>query len=415
MKQQFIDNTHYLLFIFTLVFGVVFYDTLYLTFADELCAVALCVLYGYYVLHPPNWSVNKFFLVTFFVFLFYLIYSLIIHSNSRAAILSDFIIQFKPYLAFFSVYALAPRFNEQMKKNLRFLSLVFAGYLFLIGVSSLFTDRILDVLLRHESRLATAAIIMALIYLLCGNYTQKDKVIFIAIAAISLLSGRSKAYGFFVIAAFLVLYLNKDFELKFNFKNTSLLLIVLGLTTVVAWDKINLYFIQGGFGAGRDTQDLYARMALYYFSTSIFQDYFPFGSGFATYATVTSGQYYSHIYNDYGLDILYGLTENNPKFIADTYYPALAQFGVVGVVLFFSFWIIIAVKALKSFINPINIKYFTITMLIIAFFLIECTSDATITHNRGIFVMMILGLSLRQMQMTYIQSKKTVYENTYRQ
>ena len=344
-----------------------------------------------------------------------MIYSLIIHSNSRAAILSDFIIQFKPYLAFFSVYALAPRFNEQMKKNLRFLSLVFAGYLFLIGVSSLFTDRILDVLLRHESRLATAAIIMALIYLLCGNYTQKDKVIFIAIAAISLLSGRSKAYGFFVIAAFLVLYLNKDFELKFNFKNTSLLLIVLGLTTVVAWDKINLYFIQGGFGAGRDTQDLYARMALYYFSTSIFHDYFPFGSGFATYATVTSGQYYSHIYNDYGLDILYGLTENNPKFIADTYYPALAQFGVVGVVLFFSFWIIIAVKALKSFINPINIKYFTITMLIIAFFLIECTSDATITHNRGIFVMMILGLSLRQMQMTYIESQKTVYENTYRQ
>ncbi|MGM9759685.1 MAG: O-antigen ligase domain-containing protein, partial [Parabacteroides sp.] len=370
--------------------------------------IALCVLYGYYVLHTPKWSVNRFFLVTIGVFFFYLMYSLWIHSNSKVAILSDFIIQFKPYLAFFAVYALAPRFNDQMKKNLRFLSLVFAGYLLLIGISSLFTDVVLDVLLRHESRLATAAIIMALIYLLCSDYTQRDKIIFIAIASISILSGRSKAYGFFVIASFLVLYLNKDFQLRFNFKNTSLLLIVLGLTTIVAWDKINLYFIQGGFGGGRDTQDLYARMALYYFSTSIFQDYFPFGSGFATYATVTSGQYYSHIYNDYGLDVLYGLTENNPKFIADTYYPALAQFGIVGVILFFSFWIVVAVKALRSFKNPDNIKYFTITMLIIAFFLIECTSDSTITHNRGIFVMMILGLSLRQMQVVLYPPSKVI-------
>jgi hypothetical protein len=32
--------------------------------------------------------------------------------------------------------------------------------------------------------------------------------------------------------------------------------------------------------------------------------------------------------------------------------------------------------------------------MIIVFFLIECTSDSTITHNRGMFMMMILGLCL---------------------
>ena len=106
MLQRFIDNTFYLLLLFTLVFGVIFYDsTKYFSFIDELCAIALCGLYLYYVLHTPNWSVNKLFLATLGVFSFYLVYSFAIHCNTKAAIISDFIIQIKPSLAFFTVYA----------------------------------------------------------------------------------------------------------------------------------------------------------------------------------------------------------------------------------------------------------------------------------------------------------------------
>ena len=410
MLQKFIDNTFYLLFLFTIVFGVIFYDTTkYFSFVDELCALGLCMLYGYYVFHTPNWSFNKMFLITLGVFIFYLIYSFFIHSNSKAAIISDFIIQFKPYIAFFTVYAFAPRFSEQMKRNIRLLAGVFSIYLLIIGIAGLFNHSILKIMLGHESRLATAATIMALTYLFCSDYTMKDKIVFLAILSISLLSTRSKAYGFFVLATFLVLYLNSSFRLKLNFKNSMLLTVALVLTTIVAWDKINLYFIQGGFGGGRAVDDLYARMALYYFSTNVFADYFPFGSGFATYATYTSGVYYSPLYNKYGMDIMYGLTESDPKFIADTYYPALAQFGVVGAALFFLFWGAIALKASRMLREKINLKYFAITLLIIIFFLIECTSDSTITHNRGLFVMMLLGLSLKHMKTSLAN------ENSHRQ
>ena len=410
MLQKFIDNTFYLLFLFTIVFGVIFYDTTkYFSFVDELCALGLCLLYGYYVFHTPNWSFNKMFLITIGVFIFYLIYSFYIHSNSKAAIISDFIIQFKPYIAFFTVYAFAPRFSEQMKRNIRLLAGVFSIYLLIIGIAGLFNHSILKIMLGHESRLATAATIMALTYLFCSNYTMKDKIVFLLILSISLFSGRSKAYGFFVLATFLVLYLNSSFRLKLNFKNSMLLTVALVLTTIVAWDKINLYFIQGGFGGGRAVDDLYARMALYYFSTNVFADYFPFGSGFATYATFASGEYYSHIYNDYGMNIMHGLTASDPKFIADTYYPALAQFGVVGAALFFLFWGTIALKASRMLREKINLKYFAITILIILFFLIECTSDSTITHNRGLFVMMLLGLSLKHMKTSLAN------ENSHRQ
>ena len=131
MLQKFIDNTFYYLFVFALVFGVVFYDTTrYFGFVDEICAIVLCALYGYYVFHTPNWSVNKLFLVTLGVFFFYLVYSLAIQCNSKAGIVTDFIIQIKPYLAFFTIYAFKPVLNETMKRNIRLLAIVFSVYLF---------------------------------------------------------------------------------------------------------------------------------------------------------------------------------------------------------------------------------------------------------------------------------------------
>lgn len=407
MLQKFIDNTFYYLFVFTLIFGVIFYDALGLNFIDELCAIALCGLYGFYIFHTPNWSINKMFLITLCVFIFYLCYSFSIHCNSKAAILSDFIIQLKPYLAFFTVYAFKPILNKQMKKNLQLLSIVFSIYLLVIGITSLFSLDILHALLTHQSRLATAATITALLYLYCSEYTLKDKIIFLLLLSIGLLSGRSKMYGFFVIAAFFVFYINKTFELKLNTKNITIFSIAIIAMTIVAWDKINFYFIEGGgMGNERETHDFYARAALYYFSLDIFKEYFPFGSGFATYGTFSSGEYYSHIYNDYGMDVMQGLTENDPRFIADTYYPSLAQFGVIGVILFFTFWISLTRKSLLYFQKE-NIKDFVISIVIICFFLIECTSDATITHNRGLFIMMLLALTLTNQQRTYLKNNET--------
>lgn len=409
MLQKFIDNTFYYLFVFTLIFGVIFYDALGLNFVDELCAIALCGLYGFYIFHTPNWSINKMFLITLSVFLFYLCYSFFIHSNTKAAILSDFIIQLKPYLAFFTVYAFKPVLNKQMKKNLQLLSIIFSIYLLGIGITSLFSLDILHILLTHQSRLATAATITALLYLYCSEYTLKDKIIFLLLLAVGLLSGRSKMYGFFVIAAFLVFYINRNFKLKFSSKNITIFSIAIVAMTIVAWDKINFYFIEGGFGNERETQDLYARAALYYFSLDLFKEYFPFGSGFATYGTFVSGEYYSHIYNDLGMDVMQGLTENDPRFIADTYFPSLAQFGVVGAILFFLFWMILTRNSILYF-HKENIKDFVISIVIICFFLIECTSDATITHNRGLFIMMLLALTLRNQQQTLLNNNE---KNSY--
>lgn len=392
MLQEFINTNFYRLLMFTLIFGVMFYDTIGFDYTDELCSLFLFILFLKYVFSTPKWEVNKLFLTVTAVFLFYLCYSFYIGSNVKSAILTDFVIQYKPYLGFFCVYAIKPEIPERYRKLVREVCLVLGVYLALVGIGCLISYESLEYTFKHPSRLATAVSVVALLYLYCSDYTTKDKLIFILLMIIGLTSGRSKFYGFFIICAAMVLFVRPSFKLKLNVKNVVFFIIVFVIVVFFTYTKIDLYFVTGGeeLTTNEEVQDSIARAALYFHVPEILMDYFPLGSGFGSYATYASGVYYSPLYEKYGMDSIYGLTKDYGSFIADTYYPALAQFGIIGVCLFFLFWIRLAIKSVKNY--RYIYKESLLSMVIILFFLIECTSDATITHNRGLFMMMLLGL-----------------------
>jgi hypothetical protein len=398
--QDFIDRQFFNLTVFTLLFGVMFYDVIHVlgfSYVDEICAVLLLILLGYKVFHTKTWEFNRMFLAVSGLFFFYLIYSIAIRANTTGAILTDFVIQIKPYLAFFCVYAIHPKLTENQRKIIRQLIILCSLYVLIVGVAYLYYYDIIQFTFGHMSRLATASSILALLYLYCSDYTKTDKIIFILLLSLGILSGRSKHFGFFAICMLTMFYFNESFRMKLNLKNSVFIIIAAALALFVAREKIYYYFITGGFGDGRAPDELYARMALYYFSLQIFVDYLPFGSGFGTYATYASAVSYSPVYTKYGMENMGGLTKDEPDFVADTYYPVLAQFGIFGVILFFTFWIHLAKKAIKAYDRNCQ-KEATIALIIIIFFTIECTSDATITHNRGMFIMMLLGLVFHDMQ-----------------
>ena len=397
--QEFINRQFFNLTLFTLIFGVMLYDTIGLlgfTYVDEICAALLFFLFVYKVIHSPGWAFYRLLLVVLGVFLFYLVYSLVIATNVKSAIFLDFFIQLKPYLAFCCVYAIKPEFNASRRKLIRQVIALCCIYTFVSGFPSPVTDVFLDYTFGHASRLATASTALALLYLYCSNYTRNEKIIFVLILSIGLLSTRSKHYGFTAFCTLLVFFINDSFNLKWNTKNVLFVSAAVALTLLVSWKKIYFYFITGGFGGGRAADNLYARMALYFFSTFVLMDFIPFGPGFGTYATYASATYYSPIYVKYGMQNMHGMTKDLPAFISDTYYPALAQFGFVGVLLFFWFWGRLGVKALRRFQSGFR-KEAVLAFIILVFFLIECTSDSTITHNRGIFILMILGLVFSDM------------------
>ncbi len=407
--QDFINKHFYNLFVFTLIFGILLYDLIGFDYTDEFCALFLFIIFGYYLFKTPEWPINKAFFITLLIFIFYFVYSLIINSNSKAAIISDLLIQIKPYLAFFCVYSLVPIFSNNQKAILRIITVFFWSILLLIGVSEFVYPGALKATMGHESYFAAAVVSVSFCYLFASNYSSKDKLIFFLMLSLGLLSGRSKFYGFYILSIAIIFYFSNLQNFKLNFKNICILLGVFAVMILVAWNKIELYFLQGI--TDENQKDLVARYVLYATSLSIFMDYFPFGSGFASFATFSSGVYYSDIYSKYGIDNVWGISRTFYSYIADTYYPSLAQFGVIGLCLYISFWIYIIHTAYKYFTTIKDAKLITLILLIVGYFAIESTSDSTYTTHRGFFIMMILGLVLSNMKHQSLLKKEDKNES----
>ncbi|EKN05753.1 hypothetical protein [Parabacteroides johnsonii] len=403
MIQEFIDKNFFRLFVFTLIFGVVFYDTIGFDYTDELCSLFVFLLFAKYVFSTPKWEINRLFLIVTAVFLLYLCYSFYIGSNVKKGIIVDFVVQYKPYLAFFCVYAMKPVIKPVYRKLICEICIVIGIYSAVVGVTYLIFPDIMGYTFKHPSRLATAAVVIGFSYLYCCDYSQKDKIIFILLMAVAICSGRSKAYGFFIICATMVWFMKPTFKWKLNLKNILAFLALTVVVLIFTYKKIDAYFIGGGgyVADNEEVKETIARAAFYVNSIDILKDYFPFGSGYASYGTFASGNYYSDIYVQYGMDGIYGLVKNDCPFVADTYYPALAQFGVVGVFLFFLFWGYLGVKSLKYY--RVAHKEALMVMMIVIFFVIESIADATITSNRGVFVMMLLGLLFSDFRKTEVK------------
>lgn len=392
MTQEFINKQSYLLFVVTFVFGVILYNVIRFKSIDELCGLILIVFYIAYVIKTKDWEINKFFLVTIFVFIFYTFYSLVIRSNSPEAIVFDLIIQLKPYVAFFAIYQLAPVFTKLQETKLKQFAVLIWCLILPIAIGAvLITDKIFNAVFEHTTNYATCVASIALIYLFYGNYTLKERLIFILLLSAGLASGRAKYAGFFVLASFLVLYFDDIKRFRLDFKTILLLLVMTSGIVFVAKDKIDLYFVQAVTG---EEKDMLARAVLYATSFEILQDYMPFGSGLASFGTHASGEFYSDIYQQYEIDMVWGLTRQQPSFIADTYYPSLAQFGVVGVGLFCLFWLFVLLKFVRLSKQSGQVKYFVLFLLIAGYLFIENIAEAAFTSNKGFFMMMLLGLIL---------------------
>lgn len=80
------------------------------------------------------------------------------------------------------------------------------------------------------------------------------------------------------------------------------------------------------------------RAALYGASVSIARDFFPLGGGVGRFGSHMSRVEYSPLYQQYGLDRIFGLRENDPRYVTDTFWPMiLGEFGVGGLLAYAAF------------------------------------------------------------------------------
>ena len=374
-----------IVFIAYMLFGVLFYELRVFTYIDEVMAILIAV-YASWQMFTRRVAVNKPFIIWLVISLFYLIYSFVIRSNVPQAIVSDFVMQSKPYLVFFGLMCVQPKLTKR-----HFNILQTACWLFVALVVFIYIEHPDDravatsgVLLTGEA-LSALTILLGILFYICSDSNKlSTKLTTLAIMGLGVLSATSKFWATFVCASAVLLFVNKP--IKFNIKYLCIGAVAAVAIFLLVKDEFIFYFIEDF--------EYSTRPMLYIKMWDILADYIPFGSGFGTYACPASMTWYSPLYSKYDMDAIWGLEDGGEiSFASDAYYPLFAQFGYVGIVLFVCFIVYLFWRMNRLFALTQDIKRYRVSLMIVCYILIQATSNA-LANERSVIAMAILVLSL---------------------
>ena len=203
------------------------------------------------------------------------------------------------------------------------------------------------------------------------------------IVLVGLLAPKFKYFGEVVCFVGVVFFLTR--RIHFKSPKTVLQLTLLAVVCIAfTWSKFDWYYVSGW-----ENEEL-ARPMTYKTALLILKDYFPFGPGMGTFGTYAAAVHYSPLYYSYHLNEIWGLSETFSAFVADAFYPTLAQYGVVGVGFFVWFW----ARRLKNINQITDIRYYRVALLAFFCLAIESVADTSYLSGKGMGYFMLLGLCL---------------------
>lgn len=217
---------------------------------------------------------------------------------------------------------------------------------------------------------------------------KRSTKFFIVLALINMCSSlRSRAWGFALL--YVILYYAFCIRKEKKFKWWYLMPFAL-LIYFIAADQFIFYF----------TGDR-ARNVLLRYGIITAKNFFPVGSGFATYGTAIAQKNYSALYHIYNFSAYWGLSPQYGSFLTDNYWPAvMAEFGFIGA----GFMALLIFRVIRKLVsvtdNPLSktcvcfgfgtlllaslasSSFFSCTALVIFLCLIcKLNDEATITGN----------------------------------
>jgi len=365
---------------------------------DELMTGVL-ILFTFYVLivtKKKNLFVNRKPFAEYFVFLcilaFYTVYSLCWGVNVAGGVWLDFIQELRPYSIIFCTWILNPQFSKRQKRII-----VGATLITLFALIIYNPENAIDELTgKHVEYyvLGQLAINSAMVFYLFSEPTKRNKIITLAIACVGMAHPKFKYLGELVCLAVFLFVVSK----RFNFKSPKTILGAIALVLLlitVTWSRFDKYYV-----TGLSDEGIARPMSYKTAFGQIIWDYVPFGPGMGSFACNGAWKYYSPLYVKYDLNQIWGLTSGG-GFICDAYYPSLAQYGIVGILLFCWFW-----KRRLTQMNQIkNIRYYKVAFLCFLCLAIEQVADSTFVSGKGMGFCMLIGLSMNVNRNTSIREK----------
>ena len=367
-----------------LPFCILFYDRSGWQYIDELMTLGLVAFS--FIKKTSGRQIIKEVYIYAALMVFYIAYSLVMAVNVPQSVFLDLQQQVRPYCIFFCTYLLAPKFTKKQQKiilNIYILSIAYFLFGLRFGV--------------ENATIGQACFQCGLLYIFFRGDKKKHLYIGVLIVTLGLLSGKSKFFGEYVMFIGLIFFLKGKFRLDnfITYMQVGMLVIAIVFFT---WYKFNAYYVEGF--QEDNISNMKARPATYRTAgTIIFTDYIPFGSGLGSFATNAAAQYYSPLYYKYNMNTIWGLYPQNPMFLADAFFPTLAEYGMVGIFFFIWFW----VRRYKEINKIDNLLTYKIALMCMLALFLEGTADTSYLSGKGMGYFMLLAMAIRG---SYVNKKK---------
>ena len=332
---------------------------------------------------------NREVLTVFIILIGYLIYSSIIAINTSKGIILDFILFLKPFISFFVAFLIPISLKAPQKKILRIIFLCLGLYCWTIlpYINQIYTN---------TARYYPACISCSIGYLFFSKGEKKDWLIALLLMIPGLAAIRAKFYTEFVFFIYIGFFIKG--KIHFNIKWVVIFSFLILFSIYLNQEKFYAYFVSG-------YEDGAARSYFYAKTLDVLSHYFPLGSGFGSFGTEGAARFYSPLYHSLGFDYIWGLREidyaTDHDFLHDTFYPALAQFGIIGILLFIWFW----GRRLKDAILLKDHHYYKLFIFIFFVIAIQNIAANAFTSADGVQYMLLMGMILSKNKLEYGKNK----------
>lgn len=348
---------------------------------DEVMTV---ILIGYtftkintrYVVKRPRKEYDQFLMIlTFFT-----IYGLLFGANIQKAVLRDLVQWIRPFSVIYCTWILNPQFTKKQK---------------MIMLYSMIATMMAWFIYHPEARggenaefavLGQLAMCTGMAWYLLTDPTKTNTYIATALVLSGMLAPKFKFLGEVVCFIYVIYFMRS--RLKFKSPKTAIsIALMMAVVLYVTWFKFEAYYVSG-FQEGAERM---ARPESYKVAFGqILWDYFPFGSGMGSFGCAAAADFYSPLYYKYKMDDIWGLTPDNPMFLADAFYPTLAQIGVVGIFFFCVFW----KRRFQEMNRIVDMRYYKVAWITVFCLAIEQTADTSFLSGKGMGYCMLIALCL---------------------
>lgn len=393
MEKKYVINIRYVFLIIT-IYLFVFQNLLqtyipYFQYYDEFVAIVSVPIIFFNLINKKskNKQNKKIMIFLVLILIIGVLGNIIYKYQIIKYVLFDMLLFLKFYLIYFmSEIVWNNSFLEKYNKKIRFhiglIALILCFFTFLNYAFTIWPNDYRYGILSNKLFYSHPTFLSGIcIFLLSFSIRTNKKVLNITNIIITLIlisTLRFKAIGAAMAVFLLSLYVERT-QKKLSLTKIAFVGVIL---LIFAFDQINFYFFKN---------DGFARKELMNASFEIAKDYFPIGTGFATFGSFYSAENYSLIYYKYNLNTVYGLSPNYHYFVADSFYPMLlGQFGYIGLFLY-----LICIYLLFKKIQNIDLKknkYVYISKICaLTYLIISSTSESSFTGPMAISLALIMG------------------------